>query len=321
MRNPAVLRLFTVRPRQTACREARRPIASPREDGREAARIVSSTPQCRVGWRSLACSSHDPAISALASTFPARRSATPDYTRLQSRIGPRGVVDNTRNPEIPEVFRLFLLWLGLLQRGRQKQRSSGMPTEALVLSVDPRLLCPQSEPIIPAWARVQLLHLKCLVLGASFVRHMVRVALTLYLMLSTVAAPLLCCCAAEHHTGHITPSSTGAARHHSCCQQHYRSGQQEQAPEGKSDQDSRPGRSPCPCKDQNAQFVPLLSSPPEGAEQSPGQPLQAWRHLFLSLPATVQLSGFGSPLMPRQATGLPFLTAQDFLRALHILRC
>jgi hypothetical protein len=146
---------------------------------------------------------------------------------------------------------------------------------------------------------------------------MFRVAATACMMLAQLAGPLLCCCSTSRAAAAVparTEKPAPAAR--SCC------GERPEAPEPqKAPEEQQPARLPhCPCQQALAQTAGLRSQENEAAQRlqddrpcpdhlAPPMTSDVRRLLDLALGAT-----------PNR-TALPFLTADDLLRVLHILRC
>ena len=161
---------------------------------------------------------------------------------------------------------------------------------------------------------------RALLLFNSFLRvgsKMVRMSLTAYLMLATLAGPALCCCTTPqlvNRLSHHRKQSESAARHPHCshCHRH----------DGDKQQPKSPRQEGCPCKEQgrHSQAVAILAADSESANQ-----------LELTFPHGLPLSVDASSkamlaILTRAQTcdsGLPsaFLTPEEMLRALHIMRC
>ena len=159
--------------------------------------------------------------------------------------------------------------------------------------------------------------------------QVLRLGLTVYLMLATVAGPAFCCCL----PGHFAALWTAASAKHSesqrtcscpaCCH--------EQAPSEPSRQDvalpsrgqsNHPNDSQCPCKSAGAQAYAVVSINSVAAKQL--------QQLGGSERAADLVGSLGTvasgPTIQGIALGCdcliaPFQTPRDMLRALHILRC
>lgn len=152
---------------------------------------------------------------------------------------------------------------------------------------------------------------------------MVRIGLTLYLMLATVAGPWLCCCTAGDFPAPLSrkPSAPSAPR--PCCGH-------EKSPSGHSalDEEQAPGRpvpaaphGPCPCKEGRQSLsaaVPPEASPggESGGPMAGLYPFEAGAFL-VSWSTDPGDKGVGSG----EPTTFPFSSCRDILRALHVLRC
>jgi hypothetical protein len=153
---------------------------------------------------------------------------------------------------------------------------------------------------------------------------MVRIAVVTYLMVAQAAGSLVCCCTVARQAAspvrladvkaHQPPSADPPC----CC--HKDKGEQRGIPD--SPVKSNPGGRGCPCQRGPAKNAAVLS-----LDSGTGKPFQQ-RQL---LQGAVDVLAFGPPACPHasdarlpavcEANALPFLTADDILRALHILRC
>jgi hypothetical protein len=147
---------------------------------------------------------------------------------------------------------------------------------------------------------------------------MFRVGLSLYLAFAVVAAPLCCCC----HTARLVAELLGPS-------QEYAAGKSTCPCHDGARHDQRPckeqkdGNSPaCPCGEQGGFFAALTPSGSEGTD------LFKLSHDVLSFTDLTRAHGVEGLHQLRQTPGLAresvashFLTADEFLRALHILRC
>jgi len=166
---------------------------------------------------------------------------------------------------------------------------------------------------------------------------MLKVGITLYLVLATLAGPCVCCCTAARILSALIPSPPEPETlriadrpvRKSCC--HHGVATANRAKPAPSDEGAVANNSPtkvkpagdhgCPCRqgapgraalrsvapsDQLSGLTRFLAAEPDGA---------AWAHVSVS-EEFVQSIG----LREGPARG-PFLTAQDILRAHHVLRC
>jgi hypothetical protein len=139
---------------------------------------------------------------------------------------------------------------------------------------------------------------------------MLRYAVTLWYVVAAVLAPRLCCCALSH-AAEAKPKQTPAVtevRAKSC--PHCRT--TETTPD-----DARPTDKPkCPCKESHAHDAPAVVTAPASywLDAPAGQSVTGFTDR-LPVPAFV-----ASPFTSVPRTGPP-LSADDLLRAFHILRC
>lgn len=152
---------------------------------------------------------------------------------------------------------------------------------------------------------------------------MVRVGLCLYLMFATVAGPLFCCCTLGPSAARPDRPAKQESRAHGCCQHHTTTVPQDQTHQSSPEQRHRPADGPsCPCRQDGSRQAVLTSLDSEVTWQL--QSRQAFQALVTAsaiLPATACLSP-DRDFPPSEVGGAwPFLTAQDILCALHILRC
>jgi hypothetical protein len=155
---------------------------------------------------------------------------------------------------------------------------------------------------------------------------MFRVGLSICLMLSVAQGPWLCCCtvarlflAAGLGRAAGPPREASPSRHDCCCCCHDGQSSGHGNTAGPQRPGPAPARHPCPCRQHRPDLTSLV--PPQGPATSPSLvtyniPAPAAVVLPASLPAPDScLHGGGTE------RDLPFLTARDILRALHILRC
>lgn len=152
---------------------------------------------------------------------------------------------------------------------------------------------------------------------------MLRIGLILYLMLAMLAGPALCCCLAERLTAEFARPAEQESSGSCACRKHQSQPQsQYRAPEQRPDKQDRPHRSPCPCQEHRSQETALVSQDSNLAQQLQSRQLLQGPIELLTIPPTALcLSSYGDSDLPRERAVLPFLTAQDLLRALHMLRC
>ena len=159
---------------------------------------------------------------------------------------------------------------------------------------------------------------------------MVRLALSTYLMFVMLAGPWLCCCSVTHLVARQTAAHGQADGQRqkakaasSCCRHQAPAKAAKTTPDRQNgDAHGHPGERPtCPCQEHP---TPLASATPSGTVS--GQELhRAAPDDVLSLPALTQADASLASLVlaaERQGGGVsPFLTADDLLHRLHILRC
>jgi hypothetical protein len=154
---------------------------------------------------------------------------------------------------------------------------------------------------------------------------MIRVGVSIYLMLTTLAGPWLCCCTTTRLLAPTTPAPLAerhlptSPAHKSCCCRHQTTAPDSESGTSAPPAPSSPGR-PCPCQQRQSN---LASLPTSGAQLA--QDLLS-AHASQPLPVTAAaLPSAGLPGADLCTLGtahdLPFLTAQDVLHTLHILRC
>jgi hypothetical protein len=166
---------------------------------------------------------------------------------------------------------------------------------------------------------------------------MFRFALTAYLSVAAIVAPLLCCCALEHavastpktsccgksaSTGGAARSVGGHAHHHHGHRHHGHAQGKPHAPKSvpagvpaKHNPDS------CPCDKHLSKLVAVLE---HKAEVVSTAHTGIWGQLFHALPvdAISDASDITSAVQHHFLSGPPAsLAGRDLLRAYHILRC
>lgn len=131
---------------------------------------------------------------------------------------------------------------------------------------------------------------------------MLRIGLVTYLMLSIAAGPWFCCCTAVRLLSSFAPSVAQASPRKCCCQ---RNASDTRQPAAKAHE-----KSPCHCQEKSPPVLAPSESKPvhslAGADTAPA----AMEQVFCR-PAGEM----------REQSPMPFVTANDLLRCLHILRC
>ena len=149
---------------------------------------------------------------------------------------------------------------------------------------------------------------------------MVRLGLVTYLVLATLAGPWLCCCTATHLGGRLNalPGRAETSPAASRCCGHHAGGHQHQEHRKKAPQERH---SPdCPCRQDSSQAVALAES--ESVKQLQARQFCDDLERTLILPGAEACLDLGKVAQrPEDGQVLPFLTAQDVLFGLHILRC
>jgi hypothetical protein len=151
---------------------------------------------------------------------------------------------------------------------------------------------------------------------------MFRAAVMTCLMLVQLAGPLLCCCTTSRAAASPGPASPAQPDRplggkHSCCGGHAGDTSPRPAPESPKPADDRRD---CPCPQSPARTAAVLSAFSEVTEQlQERQPHRA--HLVLLSVTPAARTDHRSFLPPGECPSSFFLTADDILRALHILRC
>jgi hypothetical protein len=161
---------------------------------------------------------------------------------------------------------------------------------------------------------------------------MMRIGLSVYLILVTLAGPALCCCSLRGLTKFATQPADRAGRQTSaepppatppedggCCCCHHQKPAPTPKPPKSDDPPLRQPTDPCPCRHHASQ--PALPS-----SQADSAAPWLFSPVFLALLsfAPVALAGSVADGLTGAAVssaGRPFLTAQDMLRAHHLLRC
>ena len=145
----------------------------------------------------------------------------------------------------------------------------------------------------------------------------IRIGLSVYLMLVTLAGPWLCCCQLPRLSARFVAmmrndQAKPAGNNHSCCQH--------RVPVKDSQSPANPGDPSCPCQGTRLE-TPALVLESEGARQL-DRDLNSQVVDLLGgdfLPGTVALSAALNLVFSTASP--PFFTGRDILSALHILRC
>ena len=147
---------------------------------------------------------------------------------------------------------------------------------------------------------------------------MIRIGLSVYLMLVTLAGPWLCCCQLPRLSAQFmalmrSSKMEAPGGNHSCCQHH--------APAKKSEQPVHPGVPSCPCRGTDAEAPALVLLESEGARQLD----RDLNSQAVDLLDGASLSGTVVPsftlMLTSPTLSSPVLTGRDILSSLHILRC
>jgi hypothetical protein len=150
---------------------------------------------------------------------------------------------------------------------------------------------------------------------------MLRIALAAYLSAVTLAGPWLCCCTGLRVLASLLPGLTTAAEQEAgklpaCCQHHVSS--KTAVPE--------PGEQPpdpdCPChkhQERVAAVPPAQATPADGLARDDAA---AGGWMLVAVPvAAGWVASCGGHRDSDLQVDLPFLSAQDLLRAHHLMRC
>jgi hypothetical protein len=147
---------------------------------------------------------------------------------------------------------------------------------------------------------------------------MFRVAVATYLMLVQFAGPLLCCCSTPRAAPSAAqaPAAQPSPSGHSCCGSHATKADRQHAPAGPQPCERRD----CPCQQGSDRLAVLPAQAAEAVKQLQQRDVAP----VLLAPSALSVDGCPLPgaLQASEAPrAFPFLTADDILRALHILRC
>lgn len=146
---------------------------------------------------------------------------------------------------------------------------------------------------------------------------MLRLAVTAYLTVVSATGPWVCCCTASRIAALLDSRSGKTSAPRRCCGHHTG---QSRAP--KHDHVPGPEAPCCPCPlDPSRSPAAALGSYEPTKQFEAREAERASSAPFLS-PDVDPCSGRTCPQgTPRGLSALPFLTADDILRAFHILRC
>ena len=154
---------------------------------------------------------------------------------------------------------------------------------------------------------------------------MVRIALSLYLMASAAAGPWLCCCTVQRVVALFTPPAKNAPSDSGGCCARKQPGsdhQKNDTPAHRSGDREQPGHPSCPCQDEGSHPVSVASLDSESVQQLQLRYSSEVSLLFLSVtPMLPGLTAARAGQACRDGVTMPFLSAQDILYTLHMLRC
>jgi len=146
----------------------------------------------------------------------------------------------------------------------------------------------------------------------------IRIGLSVYLMLVTLAGPWLCCCQLPRLSARFVAlmridKAKLAGSNHSCCQH--------RVPVKDSQPPARPDAPSCPCQGNRQEAPALVLLESDGARQL-DRDLNAQA---VDLLGCDSLSGTVMPsftlMLTSSTRSSPVLTGRDILSSLHILRC
>jgi hypothetical protein len=151
---------------------------------------------------------------------------------------------------------------------------------------------------------------------------MVRIALALYLVLSTAVGPLLCCCLPGSVFPFCSSATQSCAAHHRCG--HNAANHRHQSAKTKEvlGQPSPARQDNCPCRKGQADQVLFAENERSSSAthlRSSLIPQITDGNLFLQPSEPSGLDIQTQP--PSQCIAFPFCTSRDMLRALCIMRC
>jgi hypothetical protein len=149
---------------------------------------------------------------------------------------------------------------------------------------------------------------------------MFRAGLSIYLAVMTLAGPWLCCCSAARVAANSAPAAAPARPDADedlppCCRRHHASRPAQPTRE-------RPHRDgpECPCSKDPSRTAPA----PDAESARLLRPATATLNpvdVPAVLPAVLTPAAEGLAPLPRERQPMPFWTAHDLLRTLHLLRC
>jgi hypothetical protein len=146
------------------------------------------------------------------------------------------------------------------------------------------------------------------------VQAMLRSAVAAFLMMAQAAGSLPCCCTASRLPATARPSTPNLP---ACC--HKASAPEQRLPQ-ESPGKPQPGRPPCPCRQAPSGNSAIALGTEAGKHFQQRQLSQAPAGMVSLFVLDGSLPTSGS-LRLDAASALPFLTTDDILHALHILRC
>ncbi len=156
---------------------------------------------------------------------------------------------------------------------------------------------------------------------------MFRVVVATYLMFAGLAGPWLCCCANMRLAGHSSQTAAGCMAEvtpagHGCCHHHQPTGQNRQPAGNKPEAPQTPDQPGCPCQESPSVTTAANTPDFEVVKQFRQRlPSHGLTDLLASLAADHSPFAGRIPGVSCDQAALPFLTSDDILRTLHILRC
>jgi hypothetical protein len=152
---------------------------------------------------------------------------------------------------------------------------------------------------------------------------MARLAVVAVLAALQLASPLLCCCSAARVAGPATRAAKAPSEPSDLCPCCHKAAQDEESPTA-SDQPQKPqppARPACPCRQHPARNAALAPDAEAGKQFQHRQPSQDLSSLLSFAPVVIALVPAGNGLAQSDTGTRPFLTADEILRAFHIMRC
>jgi hypothetical protein len=150
---------------------------------------------------------------------------------------------------------------------------------------------------------------------------MVRIALALYLVLTTAVGPLLCCCLPGSIFAFCGSDTQPRSAHHRCCGRHAANHRHQSAKEAPG-KPSPARQDNCPCRKGQADQVLFAENERSSSATHLRSSLipQITDGDFFLYPS--ELSGLHLQTQaPSQCISFPFCSSQDMLRALCVMRC